>query len=152
MSKKIFLSNGGYTLVSDEDHIFLVGYNWSQNEKGHVHCNNGIDKMHNQSMSRIIAKRIGLNLSKLIDHKDRNPLNNCRDNLRAATHSQNRANSKRHSESGYKGVYRNGNSWQARINVNGKSIHLGYFDDPEKAHKVYCKAAVKYHGEFACFG
>ncbi len=35
------------------------------------------------------------------------------------------------------------------IRLQGKNYHLGMFDTPEEAHKAYCEAAVKLHGEFA---
>jgi hypothetical protein len=40
--------------------------------------------------------------------------------------------------------------WQAAINVDRKSIHLGYFNDEIEAAKCYDEAAKKYHKEFAC--
>ena len=40
------------------------------------------------------------------------------------------------------------NKWRARISFNNKSIHLGYFDTPEKAYEAYCEASKKYHGEY----
>lgn len=150
MSRKIFLSNGDVALVSDEDHIFLAGYNWHQHKKGRVLGR--INGKH-QWIHRAVAKRMGLDLSNQIDHKDGNPLNNCRDNLRSATNAQNRANSRiRKSKSGFKGVVRKCNCWQAQITVNKEKIYLGSFDTPEEAHEAYCEAAVKYHGEFANFG
>lgn len=33
--------------------------------------------------------------------------------------------------------------------VNGKSIYLGSYKKPKKAHEAYKKAAEKYFGEFA---
>lgn len=72
-------------------------------------------------------------------------------NLRQATVGQNGANSAPRRGVKYKGAYLNArkNKWFSQITVNGKSIRLGTFDNPEAAHKAYCKAAKKYHGEFA---
>lgn len=91
-----------------------------------------------------------------IDHVDNNKLNNAIGNLRLATKSQNSANCKRFvtNKSGYKGVYYSDDvgKYRATIRVNKKSIHLGYFSDPEIAHSVYLEAATEYFGEFARAG
>ena len=89
--------------------------------------------------------------AKEVDHKDRNPLNNCWDNLRLATHGQNMRNSPGKSKSGLpKGVQHNGRKYMSRIRMNGRAIYLGQFDTPEEAHQAYCKAATELHQEFAC--
>lgn len=91
-----------------------------------------------------------------IDHRDGNTLNNCRDNLRACTRSQNKANSKlyKNNRSGFKGVSRVNSTrrpWVALIYRNRKQIFLGRFDTPEEAHEAYKAAAVSIYGEFARF-
>jgi hypothetical protein len=40
--------------------------------------------------------------------------------------------------------------WFARIKLNGKTKFLGYHNTPEAAHKSYCDAADRLHGNFAC--
>ena len=70
-------------------------------------------------------------------------------NLREATHSQNQANKKYRNNSGYKGVSKNKNKWQANIKVGKKTLYLGYFDTKEEAHEAYKQASIKHHGEFA---
>jgi hypothetical protein len=40
--------------------------------------------------------------------------------------------------------------WIAQICINGKKKHLGLFSTPELAYAAYCKAALEYHGKFAC--
>ena len=58
--------------------------------------------------------------------------------------------------SGYKGVFPSGKKWKAIIGKHKKQgykqVYLGTFDTPEEAHKAYCKAGKKLHGEFANFG
>lgn len=84
-----------------------------------------------------------------VDHRDGNPFNNCKDNLRICTRAQNRHNSKAFGESGIKGVCKDGNRWTARININGRTNILGTFNTKEEAAAVYRKAAEEIQGEFA---
>ena len=39
--------------------------------------------------------------------------------------------------------------WRARINIAGKSIHLGVTITEKEAANLYDKAAIKHYGEFA---
>jgi hypothetical protein len=41
---------------------------------------------------------------------------------------------------------------RARIGINYKRIHIGWFATAEEAGKAYEDAAKKFHGEFACTG
>lgn len=105
----------------------------------------------------ILARMLGRELTRQeeVDHIDLNPLNNRRSNLRLADRSQNCANKRLQSTSasGYKGVswHIQHKKWAAKIKHNGKTIHIGYFDDPAKAHEKYCAKAVELFGEFARF-
>jgi hypothetical protein len=89
----------------------------------------------------------------LVDHKDRNGLNNKRGNLRLATVAQNQHNKNLASNntSGVTGVYWNKREqkWTARIKRNGKCIHLGLhvaFDDAVAARHA---AEIEMWGEFS---
>jgi hypothetical protein len=88
-----------------------------------------------------------------IDHRDGNPSNNAWNNLRLATALQNGKNRKRSTKNttGFKGVswWRKVGKYAAEIRVDGKRIWLGHFDTAHEAYQVYCRAAQKYHGEFA---
>lgn len=88
-----------------------------------------------------------------VDHKDGNPLNNMRSNLRLATNSQNnsyRSIDSRNS-SGYKGVYydKERNKWIAEIKADGKKKFIGRFETKEEAALAYNKMAILLHKEFA---
>ena len=87
-----------------------------------------------------------------IDHRNRNPLNNRKQNLRKCTNTENARNSgkSKANTSGFKGVFKHRKNWRAQIMVNRKSIHLGCFTDKLKAAQAYNSAAVKHFGGFAC--
>ena len=56
-----------------------------------------------------------------------------------------------YNKAGYKGVgwARRESKWRARITINKKETHIGYFTDVIEAAKAYDKMAIKLHGEFA---
>ena len=85
----------------------------------------------------------------LIDHKDGDQANDRWDNLRAATYSQNNANSDRP----HKGItYRiKRKKWEAFVTINGRQTYLGGFVSAEEAKDAYKEAALKHFGEFAKF-
>lgn len=89
------------------------------------------------------------------DHASVDPLDNRIENLREATHRQNRQNRPvfRNSPTGFKGVTPEDGRFRARINdPSGRTVRLGNFATPEEASAAYCEVAAKYHGEFANTG
>ena len=89
-----------------------------------------------------------------IDHINRNKSDNRFENLREATHGQNRANSKHANKHGLKGVALSNwipegkRRWVAQITCNKKITYLGSFLTKEEAHAAYCDAAKRLHGDF----
>jgi hypothetical protein len=88
-----------------------------------------------------------------IDHINRVRSDNRFANLRAATTSENRRNTKgipsRRIHSRFKGVSRERGRWVAKISTDGKTVRLGLFDTEEDAAGAYRLAAERHHGEFA---
>lgn len=83
-----------------------------------------------------------------LDHRDQHNSNDCIENLREATHSQNNHN--KYTGNKVRGVYKRGSRYRAMIKVNKKSIHLGYYDTEYEAKLAYDNAAEEHFGEFAC--
>lgn len=140
-------------LIDDED-ADLLTVKWktrpSRTSSCHIQRGNETSiQMHRIILSRMLGRE--LERHEQVDHWNLNGLDNTRGNLRLATHSQNQANRKvqKNNKLGVKGVVENGNKYRARIDVNGKCIHLGLFDTLEQARNAYIEAAKKYHGEFA---
>ena len=89
----------------------------------------------------------------LPDHRNRNKLDNRRNNLRPATCLQNSANQslRKDNRSGFKGVTWNKQQsrWKAQIRDAGKRLFLGYFHDAAEAARAYDQKARELFGEFA---
>ncbi len=142
---------GMVALVSDEDYERVSKYYWTATEarpglfyasRSTPRDENGKQKvvyMHNYIMGR-----------NWIDHKDRNGLNNTRENLRHSCQTTNSRNRKhRKSKSGFCGVEKNNNgTFRARIKVDGKFKTIGNGTALECA-KMYNDAALLLYGEFA---
>lgn len=88
-----------------------------------------------------------------IDHMDNNPSNNKIENLRVATSSSNKHNTRKpsHNSSGFKGVslHKASGRYAAYIKNKGKKIHIGYFSTPNEAHDAYKAESDRLFGEFA---
>lgn len=93
---------------------------------------------------------------KMIDHIDNDRANNSLHNLREVTDTENSCNLRirKDNKSGIKGVswFKRDKNWRARIQLNKKNIHLGYFDDINDAKNAIIEARIKIHGEFANHG
>ena len=88
----------------------------------------------------------------IIDHINRNKLDNRKCNLRVCTHKDNNRNMPRRSNvtSVERGVYQSSKSgWVARIKVDAKDVYLGTFKTIDEAIEARRQAEIDYFGEFA---
>ncbi len=146
--KHIPLTQNRVALVDDSDYEYLMQWKWHCSHGHAMKCGKRFGKGKREpkiSMSRLLLNALDSNI--LVDHKDHNTLNNCRDNLRYATYSNNNAN--RIPKNKYLGVTWHKNAWRAVITKNKKHIHIGRFRDEIDAAKAYDKRAIEIHGEFA---
>lgn len=150
MSRKIPLTKNKFAIIDEADFErvstikwwFSSGYarGWDKLTKKQV-------KMHRFIMSTAEDT--------IVDHINRNPLDNRKINLRAASRGQNKQNSiiPKNNTTGYKGVYlrkdRENRKWRALIRFEQKLILLGDFLDPRTAALMYDIAAREQHGEHA---
>lgn len=155
--KKIPLTHNKEAIVDDEIYDYLMQWSWNYDTRaGRAVRTEYIPETKKTKiirMHQIIFEYFNgaLSKGKIIDHKNRIKLDNRNENLREATPSQNRANSKKktNSKNKYKGVaQKKSGKWMAYIGYNKKQIHLGVFDTAEEAHEVYCLKAKELFGEY----
>lgn len=83
-----------------------------------------------------------------VDHRNGDRRDNRLDNLRPTTRTVNMQNLRSaHADScsGVLGASKSGAKWKAEISVAGKKRHLGVFDTPEQAGRVYLAAKRVLH-------
>jgi hypothetical protein len=147
---KIYLTNAvEVALVDDIDSTSVNLYDWRLQEV--KHCSYAVAAINKKP---VLMHHYLLGNTNRTDHRDGNGLNNCRSNLRSATHQQNMQNSRKHkmtTSSKYKGVYWDvaKQLWVAKIICNGIRYRKMLHSEIEAA-KIYDAMAIELHGEFAC--
>jgi len=150
--KRIPLNDGRFALVDDGDYEALARHKWYVIER------RGLPYAARQEWERGVPRTVRMHRliadakpGEIVDHANRDTLDNRRANLRKCTASENAANQRKRitSTSPFKGVRKNRSGWQARMCHNGKRLHLGYFGSAKDAAIAYDRAATEIFGTFA---
>jgi hypothetical protein len=149
--KEIPLTKGRMAIVDDQDFEWLSTYKWYFNsQKGYAATPK---KMQDGTTKTISMQREIMNTPAGMetDHINGNKLDNRRENLRVATHTQNQSNrgKQKNNTSGFKGVILLNGKWYRQIKYKWKNYHGGPFNTPEEAAADYDRAALELHGEFS---
>ncbi len=147
--KKVYLTQGFEAIIDSDSGVDQ--HKWcAYNLKRGVYAGRSVNKK-TIYMHRVIA---GAQKGQFVDHINGNKLDNRRANLRICTNAENlRKRSNVNGNTKYKGVHKVANRkdyFIANIGFDGKKIYLGAYRTAEAAALAYNKAAVKYHGDFAC--
>jgi hypothetical protein len=156
--KLIPLTRGLFAQVDDEDYDWLMQKKWYATKVPNTFYAKGAICSKNK-VTTLMMHRMILSAPKGIDvdHKDRNGLNNQRNNIRLCTRVQNNVNRKAAGRSKYLGVYfhrynKPYGSYEyitAAITFKGKLKCLGTFSTEELAAEAHDIKAFEYYGEFA---
>jgi hypothetical protein len=137
-------------IMDEEDRYLLHEHNFSFYKIGYI----GESKRINGKTSTkflhnfILPPKRGF----IVDHINRNKLDNRRCNLRYVTYSQNNMNSsmQKNNTSGYRGVcwHKKAKKWACFIKLNKKRIHIGLFSNIEEAARAYKNKATELFGDY----
>lgn len=156
MPKLIPVSQGNFTLVDEEDYARASKIPW------HFSSGYAVNVWRSLSLHRFI---MGATEGQTVHHKNHNPLDNRKCNLKICTQEQNTQAVRRRFiaraqpvySSKYKGVSwrKDRQVWTAYIGSTDKKhtglrrIRLGVFESEEDAARAYNQAALECYGEFA---
>ncbi|WP_416731355.1 hypothetical protein [Fictibacillus sp. JL2B1089] len=145
------VGKGKYTIV-DLDSFYKYNvcgskYNWTMQKSTHV-----------LSWDKELKQNVYLHVlinndptAENVDHRDRNPLNNLKSNLRSSTVKENQHNQniRKDNKTGYKNVaLRSNGSFGVTLRIDGNKEFLGEYSSPEMAAYAYDLVAPVFFGEF----
>lgn len=160
--KRLKLTKGYYTLLDDEDY-FLIKSKYSEykpiswcDKRNPVYIRASLCKYDKRERKTVFIQvpRLIMNApkGKVVDHINRDTLDNRKTNLRICGFSENIRNCKmrKNNTSGYRGVtyQKKSNRWNALIMVNRKSIYLGYYKTAKEASVAYQKFVKEKYGNY----
>ncbi len=153
--------NSGYsTIIDAADYDLAKDYKWfaSPGYGGTMYAAVRLYLPDGTSPTRYLHRMLmGEPEGMVVDHWDRDGLNNCRSNLRIVTRGQNICNTRLNARNttGYRGVFKHISPWtgrirwQVRIQVDKQTRFIGSYDTPIEAATAYDAAAIRFHGAMA---
>lgn len=144
----ITTSKGDIILADADESEKLKRYSWCVSSQGYAVANTGKQVV---KMNRYI---LGLDkcVGKVVDHINRDKLDNRKKNLRFCTQKENARNISvsKNSVSQILGIRKTAHGkYNVRIVADGKEHHIGNFDTIEEAILARENAETQYHGDFA---
>lgn len=164
---RIYTDNNEIVIHDDKKYAEIILYNKDNYEKARAIIDlEDVDKIKNYKWNcepnlhvysgNTWLHRLIMNCteeSMVVDHINRNPLDNRKCNLRICTNQENGMNCSlgKDNTTGIVGLYYDNKKdlWRPNITVNQKVIGLGQFKNKDDAIKERLKAEVYYFGEFA---
>lgn len=147
-----YTKNGSIFFFDKEDFPLISQYTWTNDARGYMttsYCDDN-GKRCFIKMHRLV---LGVTDPKIsVDHIHHNHADNRKSELRIVSQQENIYNSqiRKDNKSGHTGVHYDAahGKWRARIEVNGKRIHLGFFLNEADAISARKNAEEIYFGKY----
>jgi hypothetical protein len=128
--------DGQRVLVDAADFDLVKDIEWDIGWKGYV-----------TALGQRLHRKLMGEPDGLVDHRNRNKLDNRRENLRVTTptvNMRNRRGANKTTKTGVQGVFveKKTGTYYAQVGISGKRYHLGRFVDLEEAAIAACTARV----------
>lgn len=160
MTQVIPLNKKMYAVCDSDIHEYLMQWNWTAKKQDNYFYptrHRKRDEIHDKELiymhyAVLDYHAIEVPTGMVVDHINRNPLDNRKGNLRVVTVAQNALNAQqRNSKSGYIGVRWDNNKqlWLAYITIQGKPKFVCYAGDAKTAAIYRDKAALKLYDNAA---
>lgn len=149
------LTHGKVALIDADASPRISEFSWIAVKSRYTHYARG-SRLHECGRYNVYLHHLvlGVPASTLVDHINRDGLDNTKVNLRIVNFGENMSNRRLFSSntSGFHGVDRVGakkDRWRAKINHNNRKISLGTFATAEEAARAFDAAAYTLRGEHA---
>lgn len=147
--REIALTKGKVAVVDADDFDRVSAFKWYYEGTGYAARRDNMQDWRLVKMHRFI---LGVTYtSTIVDHINRNTLDNRKENLRVSDKSCNAVNSKRRSDNttGFKGVQliKRTGKYSATVVCRGRRYWIGTFDDPFSAAVAWDVRAQELFGE-----
>ncbi len=127
---------GGIAIVDDADD-WVMAFSWHPHTRGYAQRAGPRRADGRKTIITLHRELMGFP-DGLVDHINRDRMDNRRVNLRVVTAAENAQNRSSHpgTSSNYRNVHRVGQRWIAAVEMNNKQIYLGRFDHEIDAARV----------------
>lgn len=144
-------------IITFVDAEIAASFDWDTAKVHHTHGQSYVYFVIKRKLKYLHRLIKGSPKGMIVDHRDRNSLNNTGANLRICTHGQNSANSVKKRKFGYKGISLKSkkrpsekDKFLATVCFQGKYYRSKGFDTQREAALAYDEIALKHQGEYAC--
>ena len=137
-------------LVDEDVYAWAIVYRWFVNDRGYIHRNRLRREFELGSTVRLHNLILPPVQGQVVDHINRDPLDNRRANLRLVTPAQNAMNRRsREGRSRFRGVSGHEGSWQCKLRIANQELRLGRYSDERDAARIYDLIAALLLGDAA---